>query len=433
MRLGAHLAMLLGASPGPEAFLQRAFDYLGAGAPLEAWVLSPHGGGGAPRFVYGTEAQLPPALAALVARFPQGARRSPESAGPQMQLWPLHAAGELRGLLCARWPEGAALDGPLGVAVPMLAGALPSPPAGAALREGLGPVAEALGEGILITDSHGLIVMGNPGAVGLLGGDVTKVNGRPLGALFEDLDLAREAIAEGSTPGGWRSEVRLRRGAGSFPAYLSGRPLSLGGQSPRILWLVHDLTAVNAHRRESEARARLESVANLAAGTAHELNNPLSGVIGFAELLKEEGLAEPAERYLDIILQQSKRCKELIRNLLIFGQIYPSEPSMVHLRSVVEGALDIGGYGWRRGHLTFDLALPSELPRVRVDVALMREALYNILHNAVLSMPDGGVIRIEGRVDPGPQGEPRVALSVIDQGIGISSQLLEPWSLRRRS
>ena len=307
----------------------------------------------------------------------------------------------------------------------MLAGALPSPPAGAALREGLGPVAEALGEGILITDSHGLIVMGNPGAVGLLGGDVTKVNGRPLGALFEDLDLAREAIAEGSTPGGWRSEVRLRRGAGSFPAYLSGRPLSLGGQSPRILWLVHDLTAVNAHRRESEARARLESVANLAAGTAHELNNPLSGVIGFAELLKEEGLAEPAERYLDIILQQSKRCKELIRNLLIFGQIYPSEPSMVHLRSVVEGALDIGGYGWRRGHLTFDLALPSELPRVRVDVALMREALYNILHNAVLSMPDGGVIRIEGRVDPGPQGEPRVALSVIDQGIGISSQLLE--------
>jgi len=211
--------------------------------------------------------------------------------------------------------------------------------------------------------------------------------------------------------------------------------------------LRHARAARERTRRERQVHLerRMESVGQLAGGIAHDLNNILTAIIGFATLLGDQ-LAEPetASESVDEILVAADRASSLTRQLLAFGR-----RQVMHLDTV-----DIGEMIQRLGvtldpvpgdGIALEVVCPANLPMVRADSAQIEQAVAMLVMNAVEAMPAGGRITIEAdavtldeaycseHVSARPGAYVRLAVS--DTGVGMApdalSRIFEPFFTRR--
>ena len=168
---------------------------------------------------------------------------------------------------------------------------------------------------------------------------------------------------------------------------------------------------------------KLASIGRLAAGVAHEINNPLTGVLLHGSALRRRSAPATGERAaLDTVVQETKRCREIVRGLLDFARQAPLRRAIVDINEVVEKALKIvdneltvKGIG-----VTHDLS--DELPPVSVDPNQIVQVLINLLVNAADAMrPDGGEVRVCSRLVDGELGR-SLELRVEDRGRGIAEE-----------
>jgi len=177
---------------------------------------------------------------------------------------------------------------------------------------------------------------------------------------------------------------------------------------------------------------KLASVGLLAAGIAHELNNPLTGVLTFSHLLRKkmpDGSQEAED--LDLVIGETKRCAAIIRRLLDFAREKAPEKKFADLNQIIE---DTARMIERPAHLQgieMTLELDRELPRAWVDADLVKQVVMNILVNAQHAIEDKGKITVRTRFIPGQvgleSGMPPVAMaeiSIMDTGCGIPEQNL---------
>jgi signal transduction histidine kinase len=164
---------------------------------------------------------------------------------------------------------------------------------------------------------------------------------------------------------------------------------------------------------------RLATIGRLAAGVAHELNEPLAAILGLAQLSRKAAdLPEPVARDLEKIVKASLHAREVIRNLLLFARHVPPEKTRVRLNDLAEEALAF--LEPRRAHSGIELvrALEEDLPDVTADPAQIRQVLVNLLVNAVQAMPGGG--RLEVRTGSETDS---VFVVIADSGIGMSEDV----------
>jgi two-component system, cell cycle sensor histidine kinase and response regulator CckA len=180
---------------------------------------------------------------------------------------------------------------------------------------------------------------------------------------------------------------------------------------------------------------KMESVGRLAGGVAHDLNNLLSPILGYAELLLDEAAeGSPQQEDLGEIRLAAERARDLVARLLIFGRKHVFELRPRDLRRVVAGAEKMLR-GALREDVRLELALPERLSTVRADVAEIERVLMNLAVNAQDAMAQGGAIRIALRdVEEGAAGAPvgrHVLLEVSDDGSGMEAavreRLFEPF------
>ncbi|MBN1667719.1 MAG: hypothetical protein JW862_11550, partial [Anaerolineales bacterium] len=171
------------------------------------------------------------------------------------------------------------------------------------------------------------------------------------------------------------------------------------------------------------------------AGVAHELNNPLTTVAGFVELVLEDLPPEHAAREdLDLVLREARRAREVVRRLLDFSR--PGDGFRVR-SDVNELVEDVGAliqHLARTSGVELRLDLWQDLPWVKIDRDQIKQVILNLLHNALLAMPTGG--QLEVRTAPGQrQQEAGVLIQVTDTGMGISAEdmerLFEPFFTTR--
>jgi signal transduction histidine kinase len=180
--------------------------------------------------------------------------------------------------------------------------------------------------------------------------------------------------------------------------------------------------------REAQAELmhskKITAVASLGAGIAHEINNPLTSVLGFVQVLRlrllKDGRADDA-KLLEIVETESQRIKRIVHTLLSFSQSYAGESfSEVDTNKVIEaalGQLSLGGVELVRD-------LQSNLPPVLGDATQLQEVVVQLVKNAVTAMRGGG--RLTLRTAPlGDSGDSVVKLEVQDTGRGIAPELLE--------
>ncbi len=191
-------------------------------------------------------------------------------------------------------------------------------------------------------------------------------------------------------------------------------------------------------RRLSEAQNQLyqsdkmASVGRLAAGIAHEINNPLTGVLSFSSLLLKnatEGSESQAD--LEIVVRETKRCREIVKGLLDFSRQVPPRKTNVNLNETVKRALEIVDHQLAVKNIAVTTTMREDLPSARVDSNQIVQVLINLLVNAADAIgPQGGEIFLSTDLEE-IEGNQMVELKVADTGCGIplseQDKIFEPF------
>ncbi len=143
---------------------------------------------------------------------------------------------------------------------------------------------------------------------------------------------------------------------------------------------------------------KLVSLGQLAAGAAHEINNPLAAILGFSDLLADDPtVPEKARATAAKIRDQARRTKTLVGNLLSFARQVPAERTLLDINTVVNNAVQLRALDLRSGTTRIELQLESVLPGVRGDGNQLMQVFFNIISNALDAMEaaQGGVLTIK--------------------------------------
>jgi signal transduction histidine kinase len=164
---------------------------------------------------------------------------------------------------------------------------------------------------------------------------------------------------------------------------------------------------------------RLATIGQLSAGVAHELNEPLANILGFAQLLKKDReLPTQASKDLDNIIEASLYARDVIKKLLIFARQAPSQKVNMQLNKIILAGLAFFKRRFEKNSIELDLSLEPHLPEMVADPAQMNQVLINLVVNAIQAMPDGGNLIVKTTfVDNS------ICLSVEDSGVGISEEV----------
>lgn len=189
-----------------------------------------------------------------------------------------------------------------------------------------------------------------------------------------------------------------------------------------------ELRARMEAQRSAENRlvqaAKLAAVGEMAAGIAHELNNPLTSVTGFAELALDTLPDDSQARQdLEIVMREANRARDVVRRLLDFARQSESTRARASLNEVIEDVVALSRHLIHTSGVTLQLDLEGSLPWVLVDANQMKQVLLNLVHNALQAMPSGGEMRIstESALRAGRDG---IRVTVCDTGVGIPQEEL---------
>jgi PAS domain S-box-containing protein len=216
-----------------------------------------------------------------------------------------------------------------------------------------------------------------------------------------------------------REIVLVPAGGGELPLHLEGRLLKEGDLVRGAVLVGLDLRDRRALERQILRSQKLAAVGLLAAGIAHEINNPLSGVVGYSKLLLERPLAPEIRERVEKIAQSGERCRKIVEGVLLFSRKQDGgERRMVDLRALLDRVLAIGEYQWRMHNVRIIREL-DEPATVLADADQIEQVVLNLLSNAVDAMPRGGAIRL--RLARTQGGGAR--LTVADEGHGIPEEI----------
>jgi signal transduction histidine kinase/uncharacterized protein YigA (DUF484 family) len=181
-------------------------------------------------------------------------------------------------------------------------------------------------------------------------------------------------------------------------------------------------------QREVENRliqaAKLAAVGEMAAGIAHELNNPLTTVTGFAELILDELPPDASQRKdLELVLREARRARSVVRRLLDFARQTESVRVRADLNEVVEDVAILMNHLFHTNGVQFSMTLAEEPPWVFIDRNQMKQVVLNLFHNSLHAMPQGGKLSVRTR-EARRDGRRWLTMSIEDSGMGIAPEIM---------
>jgi nitrogen-specific signal transduction histidine kinase len=145
---------------------------------------------------------------------------------------------------------------------------------------------------------------------------------------------------------------------------------------------------------------KMASVGQLVSGVAHELNNPLTGVMGFAQLLLARDLEDTVRSQIQTIYDEAERAAKIVQNLLSFARRRKPTKEMADLNALVQRVLELRSYDFAVRNISLDMTLDTRMERVWVDADQIQQVLFNVIKNAEQAMLDkngGGKLTVVTR------------------------------------
>ncbi|HID29277.1 MAG TPA: PAS domain S-box protein, partial [Desulfobacterales bacterium] len=280
---------------------------------------------------------------------------------------------------------------------------------------------------IFTVDESGRFQSLNNFTASFFGGTPSQFLGRPLSLLFSEgvatqqLKLIRMVFEFGKSV---RDEFMVK--TGEHYTWLSANLMPLKDERERVISVLCIARDITEHKKlESQLvnTEKLASMGTLAAGVAHELNNPLGVMLGFTDLLLEK-FDKGSQDYEDLktIERHSLHCKHVVENLLSFARQGEGESECCDINAAVDEIVRAVEHSLEMDHVELRIELASGLPRVKGDLRQMQQVFLNLINNAAAAMKGGGVLEMKTALDAG-QGKVRV--TVRDNGHGIKEEHLE--------
>jgi two-component system NtrC family sensor kinase len=287
---------------------------------------------------------------------------------------------------------------------------------------------ESVTDGILVIDLNGVITEANQRAVEIHGfNSKEELVGRKAFELVSSRDHERiatnmnKAVKQGKV--GSTEYTLLRANGTEFPAELSTSVLKNASIHPvGHITIVRDITERKVMQEQLMLTDRLASIGELASGIAHELNNPLTSIIGFSQLLMEKDIAEDFKEDLQLVHSEAQRAAGIVKNLLTFARKHAPVKQLTQINSVIEDVLKLRAYEQKVNNIEVVRQFASALPEIMVDHFLIRQVFLNLIINAEYFMAaehNKGTITITSkRVDN------TLRVLFADDGPGISRENL---------
>jgi PAS domain S-box-containing protein len=195
------------------------------------------------------------------------------------------------------------------------------------------------------------------------------------------------------------------------------------GEVVGIVHVTRDITAQKQQNERLMMTDRLASIGELAAGTAHELNNPLTSVIGFSQLLMEKNIPDDIREDLKLIYNEAQRAASVTKNLLTFARKHTPVKQLSQINNIIEDVLKLRAYEHKVNGIEVKRRLAPDLPEIMVDNFQMQQVFLNIIINAEYFMIEAhkrGTLTITTKKQNGST----VRISIADDGPGIPQENL---------
>jgi PAS domain S-box-containing protein len=289
-------------------------------------------------------------------------------------------------------------------------------------------------DAIILVDTADRIVDVNKGFETLFGYRASKIRGHPINDIIVPEDRIEEAYVLSQV--GFSGEVvrletaRKRKDDSLIDVAIVGYPIRLGNETVGGCVIYSDITKrKRAEEKEAQLQqelylsSRLAAIGQLAAGVAHEINNPLTGILGFSQRLLRKSTDEEARRGLERIHNEAQRAAKVVGNLLTFARRRESKKQYADINEIVQKTLELRAYELKTGNVEVITELTSNLPRTMADFHQMQEVFLNIILNAEQAMTEtnrGGKLTIKTE-----EGKKRIRISFADEGPGIAKENLD--------
>ena len=297
---------------------------------------------------------------------------------------------------------------------------------------------------VIVTDARGLITRFNRGAEALLGWEASEVVRRRYIQEMYEGNAAREVMDRVRGPGHGGpgvldryQTILITRTRERVPVWLTVHLLyDPGGSEAGTVSFIHDLRHVEEmERRLEEVQMQLihadkmASLGKLAAGVAHEINNPLGGILLFGGLLLEDlDFSDPHRPDVDRIVQEARRCKEIVNSLLDFAHQRRRYQEPVDLNAALEQCMGLLGGKALFHNIRVHRELAPDLPLVVGNPSQIKQVFTNIVTNAVDAMDGEGDLTLRSGCDPDGA---HVWVSFTDTGPGmppaVRARIFEPF------
>jgi len=235
-------------------------------------------------------------------------------------------------------------------------------------------------------------------------------------ALYREVSDARKKFGS--------CEYTARRRDGSACTMrASASPLfDAEGKLNGVIMSVRDITVEKKLEQQIIQSERLAAMGQMIGGFAHELNNPLTSILGLSELLQEGDSGEAVKKQMGILQQQARRAVEIVQNLMYFSRPPAPGKSTINLTELIQRTLHLQAYSLRKNNITVDFLPESALPDVSGDPHQLMQVFLNLILNAeqaIRTVRDRGTLRIRL-----VKHDSAVAAIFQDDGPGIPADIL---------
>ena len=191
-------------------------------------------------------------------------------------------------------------------------------------------------------------------------------------------------------------------------------------EEEHLLLVINDVTEEREKQERLYLTDRLVSVGEMAAGVAHEINNPLTSVIGLSSLLTKHDVSDDIKEDLHAIHSEARRCASIVKNLLTFARKHVSKKGPLHIAGILADVLKLRAYEQKVNNISVETDLTPNLPEVYADYFEIQQVFINIILNAEAAMIDAhgrGTLKISAKAINN-----HIAIYFTDDGPGISKE-----------